>query len=89
MEIVGKLQDLVFAPKVGTDGSGGKFSTEPSLRSCGAGISVVNYCPVSKAWKLVAGASCTVPEPQTVPRSELTAVCTILTLSKADKLTPV
>jgi hypothetical protein len=75
---VGSLARLAQASHFGTDGSGGKFSSQPRLRACGAGIATVKI--VGNSFEVEDGIIAGVGGTQTVPRSELTAIVLLLSL---------
>jgi hypothetical protein len=60
----------------GSDGSGGKYSRDKRLRSCGSGGATLKV--IQGVWRVVGGFASGVTGAQTVPRSELTAVSIIL-----------
>ena len=61
----------------GTDGSGGKYGSIPTLRRCVCGIAKFNNDRTTVSF----GLSFALPgKIQTVPRSELMAICTVIRL---------
>ena len=66
----------------GSDGSGGKHSRDPRLRSCGAGAVAIT---ATGSIAFVGGAYATFAGKQTVPAAELIGICLILAVATAPK----
>ena len=78
----GSAYELRYSTVYATDGSGGKYTKEPRLRGCGAGVAVSNHYQHPLLCRIVGGIAASVPGRQTVPRAELVAVIIVLEMDK-------